>query len=137
MSGARPRLNQLNIVSGDAASSIAFYRRLGIDIPDEAVWRTPTGIHHVGARGGAGNGAFELDLDSTAFARIWNAGWRGRDDLRGRVVIGFEVSSREAVDALYRDLTGAGYAGLQAPMTLSGAPDTRWSRIPTASPSAS
>jgi catechol 2,3-dioxygenase-like lactoylglutathione lyase family enzyme len=105
----------LNIVSGDAAASIAFYRRLGIDIPDEAVWRTPTGIHHVGARGGAGDGAFELDLDSTAFARIWNAGWRGRGDLRGRVVVGFEVSSREAVDALYRDITGAGYAGLQAP----------------------
>jgi catechol 2,3-dioxygenase-like lactoylglutathione lyase family enzyme len=105
----------LNIVSGDAAASIAFYRRLGIDIPDEAVWRTPTGIHHVSAMGAAGDGAFELDLDSTAFARIWNAGWRGRGDLRGRVVVGFEVSSREAVDALYRDLTGAGYAGLQAP----------------------
>jgi catechol 2,3-dioxygenase-like lactoylglutathione lyase family enzyme len=115
MSSTPPRLSQLNIVSGDAAASVAFYRRLGVDIPDDAVWRTPTGIHHVSARDPAGDGAFELDLDSTAFAQLWNAGWRGRGDLRGRVVVGFEVGSRAAVDALYRDLTAAGHKGLQAP----------------------
>jgi uncharacterized glyoxalase superfamily protein PhnB len=30
-------------------------------------------------------------------------------------VVGFRLASREAVDATYADLTGAGYAGLQAP----------------------
>jgi uncharacterized glyoxalase superfamily protein PhnB len=82
-----------------------------MDIPEQRVWRTGTGIHHVGAE----QTDFDLDIDSEAFAQIWNTGWKGRDDLAGRVVVGFSVVSREAVDALYADLTVAGYKGLQAP----------------------
>jgi uncharacterized glyoxalase superfamily protein PhnB len=108
----RPKLDQLNIVSKDPAASIAFYRRLGVNIPDQRVWRTETGIHHVGAKGSE---AVDLDIDSTAFAQIWNTGWKGRVDLSGRVVIGFSLSSREAVDALYNDMTTNGYKGLQPP----------------------
>jgi catechol 2,3-dioxygenase-like lactoylglutathione lyase family enzyme len=111
----RVTLDQLNIVCGDPAASIAFYRRLGVDIPDEAVWRTPTGIHHVGASDRSGEQAIHLDLDSSPFAQIWNAGWADRDDLRGRVVVGFRVPTRVAVDEIYRDMTGAGYRGLQQP----------------------
>jgi catechol 2,3-dioxygenase-like lactoylglutathione lyase family enzyme len=106
-----PVFNQLNIVSGDVEASIAFYRRLGIEVPDQAVWRTPSGTHHVNAR----SGETDFETDSVAFARIWNSGWSGRTDLKGRVVLGFHVASREAVDATYADLTGAGYTGLQAP----------------------
>ncbi|MBV8410200.1 MAG: VOC family protein [Alphaproteobacteria bacterium] len=93
-------------------ASIAFYRRLGVKIPDERVWRTPTGPHHVSA---ITDEAMTLDLDSTAFAKTWNTGWRGRDDLPGRVVVGFGVSSREEVDRLYGEMTAAGYRGLQPP----------------------
>jgi len=42
----------LNLVSADPAASIAFYRRLGIDISDAAICRTPSGVHHVNARSG-------------------------------------------------------------------------------------
>ena len=63
----------------------------------------------------AAAGGIGLDLDSTAFAGLWNAGWKGREDLRGRVVVGFSVASRDAVDEVYADLTGAGHTGLQAP----------------------
>ena len=111
----RPVLDQLNIVCGDPEASIAFYRRLGVDIPEQAIWRTPTGIHHVGAVDPSGEPAIHLDLDSTAFAQLWNTGWAGRDDLRGRVVVGFRVPTRAAVDDVYRDMTGAGYRGLQPP----------------------
>jgi uncharacterized glyoxalase superfamily protein PhnB len=111
MAKAKPVLGQLNLVSGDPAVSIAFYRRLGVDIVEPAIWRTASGTHHVNARSGEVN----FELDSTAFAQVWNQGWRGRGDLKGRVVVGFRVASREAVDATYADLTGAGYAGLQAP----------------------
>ncbi len=111
MSRAKPILDQLNIVSGDMAASIAFYRRLGVEIPDQAIWRTASGAHHASAQ----DGGTHLDLDSTAFAQIWNTGWRGRDDLKGRVVVGFRVASRAAVDETYADLTEAGYVGLQAP----------------------
>ncbi|WP_119301881.1 VOC family protein [Dongia deserti] len=111
MPKAKPTLGQLNLVSGDPAASIAFYRRLGVEIADAAVWRTATGTHHVNAR----SGEVDFELDSTAFAQIWNEGWRGRGDLKGRIVLGFRMVSREAVDEVYADLTTAGYAGLQAP----------------------
>lgn len=114
MNDATPRLDQINIVSGDVEASIAFYRRLGVDIPEERVWRTPSGIHHVSAAEG-GSAAIHLDLDSAGFARLWNRGWQGRQDLRGRIVVGFKLPSRDAVDATYADLTGAGYKELQPP----------------------
>ena len=114
MNRLSPRLDQLNIVSDDLEASIAFYRRLGVEIPEERVWRTPSGTHHVSASE-IESSTVSLDLDSTAFARIWNIGWRGRQDLRGRVVVGFKLPSRSAVDLTYVDLTGAGYTGLQAP----------------------
>jgi len=107
-------LDQINIVSGDVEASIAFYRRLGVDVPEQHIWRTASGAHHVGA-GEGGDAAIDFDLDSVAFARIWNGGWQGRQDLRGKVVVGFKLPSRDAVDTTYADLTGAGYTGLQAP----------------------
>jgi hypothetical protein len=39
----RPRLDQINIVSGNPEASIAFYRRLGVDIAEDGIWRTPSG----------------------------------------------------------------------------------------------
>jgi len=113
MTGAKAVFNQVNIVAGDTAASVAFYRRLGVDMTDEQVWRTPTGIHHASAVAGEMVTAF--DVDSVVFTRQWNAGWRNRDDIKGRVVIGFKVASRQAVDEIYADLTGAGYGGLQPP----------------------
>lgn len=115
MDRTRPTLNQLNIVSGNIDASIAFYRRLGIDIPDPRIWRTATGVHHVTAVEAGGTEAAGLDLDSAAFAQIWNKGWAGRKDLAGRVVVGFSVSSREEVDRLHEEMTAAGHRGLQAP----------------------
>jgi hypothetical protein len=80
----------------------------------DRIWRTESGVHHVSAAQAAG-AAMDLDLESTAFAPMWNEGWKGDPNLRGRLVIGFKLSSREAVDAVYADLAGAGHAGLQPP----------------------
>ena len=93
MAKVKPTLGQLNLVSVDPAASIAFYRRLGVEIADAAIWRTASGTHHVSAR----SGEVDFELDSTAFAQVWNEGWRGRGDLKGRIVLGFRVTSREAV----------------------------------------
>ena len=111
----KPVLNQINLVCGDVEASIAFYRRLGVEFPDARVWRTPTGGHHAGAAGPAADRAIDFELDSTAFAPFWNSGWKGRTDLRGRIVVGFRLSTRAAVDETFRDMTGAGYRGLQEP----------------------
>jgi catechol 2,3-dioxygenase-like lactoylglutathione lyase family enzyme len=115
MEKASPIFDQLNIVCRDTEASLAFYRRLGLEIPESSVWRTKTGIHHVTAQRTAREDAASLDLDSTAFAQHWNKAWKGRADLAGRVVIGFGLSTRAAVDALYTEMTGAGYKGLQPP----------------------
>jgi catechol 2,3-dioxygenase-like lactoylglutathione lyase family enzyme len=112
---SKPILNQINLVCGDLDASIAFYRRLGVEIPDARVWRTPTGGHHAGAAEQSADQAIDFDLDSTAFAQKWNAGWNGRTDLRGRVVVGFGLATRAEVDAVFRDMIGAGYRGLQEP----------------------
>ncbi|MCX7360779.1 MAG: VOC family protein [Alphaproteobacteria bacterium] len=115
MTDPRPLFNQLNIVCGDMAASIEFYRCLGASLPDENVWGTATGAHHASVLDAGGQAGPELDLDSMAFAARWNAGWRGREDLKGRVVVGFGVASREEVDRLHDKMTGAGYRSLQQP----------------------
>jgi len=112
---SKPTLNQINLICGDLSASIAFYRRLGVEIPDAGVWRTPTGGHHASAAGQSADQAIDFDLDSTAFAQHWNIAWKGRTDLRGRVVIGFGVPTRMDVDIVFRDMIGAGYRGLQEP----------------------
>jgi uncharacterized glyoxalase superfamily protein PhnB len=113
----KPVLHQLNIVCGDVEKSIAFYRLLGVDIPERMIWRTQSGAHHVSA-GRWAAGAVDLDLDSAAFAQCWNEAWKDRADLKGRVVAGFRVATREEVDAVYCDMTEAGYRGLAAPRDM-------------------
>ena len=111
----KPALDQINLVCGDLDASIAFDRRLGVEIPDARVWRTTTGGHHASAADRSADQAIDFNLDSTAFAQCWNTGWKGRTDLRGRVVVGFGVPTRADVDAAFRDMTSAGYRGLQEP----------------------
>ena len=115
MNHDRPRLDQINIVSGNLDASIAFYRRLGVEIAESGIWRTQSGIHHVNAGRAAAGVTIDFELDSVDFARIWNQGWRDRPDLRGKVLLGFKMPSRSAVDTAYADLTGTGHPGLHAP----------------------
>jgi catechol 2,3-dioxygenase-like lactoylglutathione lyase family enzyme len=99
-----PLLNQMNLVVSDMDATVTFYRRLGLEIPDaDAVFQG----HHRSARL---PGGIDLDFDSAEFARHWDVGWRS-----GRAVLGFRVSSRERVDALYSQLTAFGYVGQQPP----------------------
>jgi catechol 2,3-dioxygenase-like lactoylglutathione lyase family enzyme len=97
-----PVIDQLNLVVGDMEASLAFYRLLGVEPVDSAEeWRP----HHRSAAVGV-----DLDFDSVAFARIWDAGSAGPS-----VVIGFKLASREAVDEMFAQLTRAGYPGRQEP----------------------
>jgi len=106
-----PKLDQVNIVSADLDASVAFYRRLGIDMREPA--RSPSGApFHAGApvREGA-----VLEADSAPFARLWCEGWASEAELAGRVVIGIRLESRAEVDRLYAEVTAAGHNGLQPP----------------------
>ena len=102
--------HELNLVARDIEATLAFYRRLGLEIPDDALWRTPSGVHHVKITLG---GAHGFALDSEPLASAYNAGYA--DTGEARTVISFRLDSRDAVDATYAELTGAGARGLQEP----------------------
>ena len=104
MPPAGPTFNQLNLVVRDMDATVAFYRRLGLTIDAD------TGAIHVQAT--MANGML-LEFDSTTFVPQWDGGWSGSTG--GSTVLGFGVSSRDDVDALYRDLVAAGYRGRQPP----------------------
>ncbi len=99
-----PVLDQINLVVADMEATVKFYRRLGLSIPDtEPDFQSHHRTAHL-------SGGIDLDFDSIKFAQHWDKGWR-----TGAGVIGFKVDSRERVDALYADMTAAGYAGQQEP----------------------
>ncbi len=106
-----PLLNQLDLVARDVDASLAFYRRLGLEIPESAVWRTASGAHHVDLH--LPNG-FTLHIDSVALTKRFARGWSERG-AGSKTIVGFALPSREAVDARYADLVGAGYPGSQPP----------------------
>jgi catechol 2,3-dioxygenase-like lactoylglutathione lyase family enzyme len=117
MNDAQPLLNQLNFVVRDIDAALGFYRRLGLVIPDSAVWRTASGAHHVDLT--LPNGV-HFHLDSVALAKSYNAGWWEPAGGGSRSVLGFSLPSRQAVDERYAELTAAGYSGRQPPY------DTFW-----------
>lgn len=109
-------LDGLNLIARDVEETLAFYQKLGVDIPESVVWRTDSGPHHVDLQTPGGMG---LDFDSEKLAGAYNAGWKP-DAAGARTLIGFRVETRETVDERYADLVGAGYNGLQPPY------DTFW-----------
>ncbi len=108
-----PVLNQINIVATDFDATLAFYRRLGLSIPDS---ESRDGIRH--AEVALSNG-LTLEVDNQALARAYNAAWR-RPGGSSRALIGFSLPTREAVDQRYAELIAAGYEGRQPPY------DTFW-----------
>jgi uncharacterized glyoxalase superfamily protein PhnB len=107
MAGAR--FSQINLVARDMAASLAFYRRLGLEIPESAIWQVSGQAHHAKADGA---GAVDLEFDSRRLAHAYNAGFAAE---RGRVLIGVELASRDAVDTLWTALLEEGVQGLQPP----------------------
>lgn len=105
---ATARFNQLNLVVADMDATLAFFRLLGLDIPDDAARATDG--HHVDLQM---PGGFSLDLDSVELGRVYNAA--SRPPGGGGAVIGFGVDSREDVDTCYERLVAAGHPGAQAP----------------------
>ena len=108
----QPDLNQLDLVVRDMDKTVAFYRALGVDIPESALWRTPTGVHHVDIRMPSG---MIVHFDSAALAKTYNKGWCEPGNVGARTVIGFRVGARDAVDRIHDKLTKLGYRATQAP----------------------
>lgn len=103
----RPVLRQMNLVARDMTATLAFYRRLGLDIPEEAVWSSGGKAHHVVVDMPDG---FQIEFDSPELTRAYDPGWE--DSIGGNPnFLVFTLPSREAVDETYADLTAAGHLG--------------------------
>jgi len=100
------RLDVIGLVVADMAASLAFYRRLGLDIPAEA-----DGAPHVEiALPGGLRLAWDTEDTIRSFAPDWTAPTGGH-----RTSLAFRLPDPAAVDAAYAELTAAGYHGGHAP----------------------
>ena len=99
------RISQVTLVVGSTAASAAFYRRLGLAVPDDAA-----DVHVEIPQDPA---PLSLELDAAGSASLWNASWRAGTGTN--VIVGVSVPDRDAVDRLYADLTGVGHSGVQPP----------------------
>jgi catechol 2,3-dioxygenase-like lactoylglutathione lyase family enzyme len=118
----QPTLSQLNMVVRDMDATLAFYRRLGFVIEAES------GASHVELP--LPNGLV-VEFDDAESVAMWHSGWPGITSgpgntsrpgntgghlsTGGGIVLGVALSAREAVDAIYAEVTAAGYAGRQPP----------------------
>lgn len=105
------QLAMVGLVVADMPASLAFYRRLGLPIPDEedskrfVMHRMPSGV--------------TIFFDTVFFP---GSDPDRRPAPRGayNISLEFYARTREAVDALWADLTGAGYVGRKAPWKTDG-----------------
>jgi catechol 2,3-dioxygenase-like lactoylglutathione lyase family enzyme len=101
----RPAL--LELVVSDMAATLAFYRRLGLEVPAEADHQP-----HVDVELGDG---MRLAWDTEETIRSFDPGWSPPSGGGHRVALAFACDSPAGVDAAWADLTGAGYEGHLAP----------------------
>ncbi|MFF8379272.1 VOC family protein [Streptomyces sp. NPDC015661] len=97
-----PRFDLVGLVVSDMAASLAFYRRLGLDVPAGA-----ESAPHVEA---ALPGGLRIAWDTEAVVRSFDPGWT-RPAGGNRVELAFRCGSPAEVDAVYEELVAAGYRG--------------------------
>ncbi|MGW4781246.1 VOC family protein [Streptomyces filamentosus] len=95
-----PRLDLVGLVVADMAASLAFYRRLGLDVPEGA-----EDAPHVEA---ALPGGLRIAWDTEESVRSFDPGWT-RPSGGNRVELAFRCGSAAEVDAVYAELTAAGH----------------------------
>lgn len=104
------QLSMLGLMVRDMAASLAFYRLIGLDIPEGA-----EGQRFVMHRMESGVTLFwdTFFADKYDPARTWPSGGY-------QMMLEFFLESNEAVDAKYAELTGLGYHGRSAPVQTTG-----------------
>lgn len=102
----KPQLEAIGLVVADMAASLAFYRRLGLEIPAEA-----DGEQHVEA---ALPGGLRLMWDTQELIRSLDAGWQPATGGH-RAALAFRCADPATVDREYAELVAAGYEGALAP----------------------
>ena len=99
-----PDLNAIGIVASDMATSIRFYRTLGLDLPESP------DEGHLEATMSSG---VRLMLDSEEVVRSFQPEWSR--ETGNQLSLAFECSSAAEVDEVYARVTGAGFEGEKEP----------------------
>jgi catechol 2,3-dioxygenase-like lactoylglutathione lyase family enzyme len=111
-------LYMVGVIVEDMDRALEFYRRLGVDVPDDS-----GGKEHV-----------EVKMSGLTFflsTKSANARWDpARTDATGggyRIILEFYLETPEALDAKYADLTVFGYASHCAPYDVT--PELRFAMV--------
>jgi catechol 2,3-dioxygenase-like lactoylglutathione lyase family enzyme len=97
------QLSLIELVVADMAATLAFYRRVGLDIPPDADQQPHVDIEL--------KGGLRLAFDTEDTIRSFDPEWSRPPAGGHRVAIAFACDSPAEVDAAYADLTGADYEG--------------------------
>ena len=99
------RFEALGVVVADIPRALAFYRRLGLEFPESA-----ESEQHVEA---TLSGGLRFMLDAEDVIRSIDPEWQRPDG--SSIGLAFACESAADVDAVYAELTGAGYASHKEP----------------------
>jgi catechol 2,3-dioxygenase-like lactoylglutathione lyase family enzyme len=102
-----PRMDMIGLAVRDLAASLAFYRRLGLEIPEGAENQP-----HVEA---TLPGGLRIAWDTHEVMASFDPGWKPATGGSSTISLAFLVDSPAEVDSLYAELTGDAYAGHLAP----------------------
>jgi uncharacterized glyoxalase superfamily protein PhnB len=101
-----PRFDFIGMVVTDMTATLAFYRRLGVDLPDDAATQP-----HVDVL--LPNG-MRMAWDTVETIRSFDADWV-QPTGPNRISIAFHCDTPADVDKVYAELVGAGHPGRREP----------------------
>ncbi len=100
------RLAVVGLVVSDMAATLAFYRRLGLDLPEDADAQPHVEVEVGGLR---------LAFDTEEVVQSFDPTFRRPEGQSQRMSLAFECTTASEVDAAYAELTGLGYDGALTP----------------------
>ncbi len=100
-----PRFDAIGLVVADMGKALAFYRRLGLDIPTDADSQPHVEVELPGN--------LRLLFDTVETIRSFDPDWAPAQG--SRVDLAFACASPGEVDRVYADLIDAGYEGHKEP----------------------
>lgn len=100
-----PRLEVIEIVVSDMRASLAFYRLLGLDIPETEEGHVETELP----------GGLRIAWDTEATITSFDPEWSPPEGSGHRMALAFRVDSPAEVDSLYAELLAAGHRGHKEP----------------------
>jgi uncharacterized glyoxalase superfamily protein PhnB len=101
-----PRFDFIGMVVADMAATLAFYRRLGVDVPDGAETQPHVDV--------ALPNGMRMAWDSVETIRSFDSDWV-QPTGPNRISIAFGCDSPAEVDQVYAELVAAGYHGHRKP----------------------